>query len=108
MARCRGCKGEVTGVRAGFHARDPYCSEKCRVGGMQVVCWTCKKPATLVGDWHHCEACGPPPLKKRRVECELDERLNQNVESLTMANNMFRFGVVPKEGGDDAKQRKRA
>ena len=54
LARCRGCKGEVAGVPAGFHVRDPYCSERCRVGGMQVVCWTCKKPATLVGDWHHC------------------------------------------------------
>ena len=61
LARCRGCKGEVAGVRAGFHMRDPYCSERCRLGGMQIVCWTCKKPATLVGEWRHCEACGPPP-----------------------------------------------
>ena len=66
-ARCRGCKGEVAGVRAGYHARDPYCSEKCRVGGMQIVCRTCKAPATLVGDWRHFEACGPPPLTRAAV-----------------------------------------
>ena len=96
------------GRRRARGVRDPYCSDRCRVGGMQVVCWTCKKPATLVGDWRHCEACGPPPLKKRKVECAFDQRHNQSVESLTVANNMFRIGVVPKEGGDDAKRRKRA
>ena len=87
--------------------RDPYCSERCRVGGMQVVCWACKKPATLVGDWHHCEACGPPPLKKRRVECSLDQTLSRITDALTMANNMYRFAMEPKEEGD-AKRRKRA
>ena len=34
LARCRGCKGEVARVRAGFHLRGPYCSERCRVGGL--------------------------------------------------------------------------
>ena len=102
LARCRGCKGEVAGVPAGFHMRDPYCSERCRVGGMQVVCWTCKKPATMVGDWHHCETCfSPPPNAKRKHE------LDQGGKSLMMANKMFRFGGVPKEEGD-AKRRKRA
>ena len=69
LARCRGCKGEVAGVPAGFHAHDdPYCCENCRIpAGMQVVCWKCKKPATMVGDWHHCETCYPPPLKKRNI-----------------------------------------
>ena len=42
----------------------------------------------------------------------MDQRLNQNVETLTMANNMFRFGMVPKEGEaprpEDTKRRKRA
>ena len=71
------------------------------------MCRKCKAPATLVGDWRHCEACGPPPLKKRKVACELDQRLSQNVGSLTMASN-WRFYVVPKEGDDDAKRRKRA
>ena len=109
LARCRGCKGEVAGVPAGFlHVSDPYCSERCRVGGMQVVCWTYKKHATLVGEWYHCEACGGlSPLKKRKVECELDQTLNQHVENLTRANNMFLFHLEPKEEGD-AKRRKRA
>ena len=49
-----------------------------------------------------------PPPKKRKVDCAFDQSHNQRVESLTMANNMFRIGVVPKEGGDDAKRRKRA
>ena len=31
-ARCRACKGPVAGVRAGFHAREPYCNEACRAG----------------------------------------------------------------------------
>ena len=81
LARCRGCKGEVAGVPAGgLHVRDPYCSERCRVGGMQVVCWTCKAPATLVGEWRHCEACDrSPPPKTRKPECELDETLNQHL-----------------------------
>ena len=29
---------------------DPYCSERCRVGGMQIDCRTCKEPATMVGE----------------------------------------------------------
>ena len=85
-----------------LHVRDPYCSERCRVGGMQVVCWTCKKPATMVGDWHHCETCfSPPPNATRKHE------LDQGGKSLMMANKLFRFGGVPKEEGD-AKRRKRA
>ena len=65
-ARCRGCKGEVAGVRAGVHLRDPYCSERCRVAGMQIVCRTCKVPATLVSDWRHCGACERPPPKWKK------------------------------------------
>ena len=101
LARCRGCKGEVAGVPAGFHARDPYCSERCRVGGMQVVCWTCKKPATLVGDWYHCEACGPPPLKKRRCELNHSEKPDDGQQHVSL-----RQGA--NEGGRNAKRRKRA
>ena len=107
LARCRGCEGEVAGVRAGFHMRDPYCSERCRVGGMQIVCWTCKEPATMVGEWRHCEACGGLPPRMRKVECELDQTLSQHVASLTIANNVWRYDLEPKEGGD-AKRRKRA
>ena len=33
-ARCRACKGPVAGVRAGSHAREPYCNEACRTAGM--------------------------------------------------------------------------
>ena len=70
---------------------------------MQVVCWKCKKPATLVGDWHHCETCLPPPLKKRKCE------LNTAEKSLMMANDFFSFGTEKaKEWGDDAKRRQRA
>ena len=89
-------KGEVAGVRAG-----------CRVGGMQIVCRTCKAPATLVGGWRHCEACGRLPPKMRKPECELDQTLNQQIASLTIANNMWRYDLAVKEGGD-AKRRKRA
>ena len=109
LARCRGCTGEVAGVRAGFHVSDPYCSERCRVGGMQIVCRTCKAPATLAGDWRHCGACGrlPPKRKKPEDESNLDKMLNQNIESLTIANNVFQYDLVPKEGGE-ATRRKRA
>ena len=108
LARCRGCKGEVAGVRAGpLHVRKPYCSERCRVGGMQVVCSKCKKPAALESAWYHCEACGgPPPLKTRNVESSFDQTLNRHAEGLTRANNMYRFEIEPKEEGD-AKRRKR-
>ena len=88
--------------------RDPYCSERCRVGGMQIVCRKCKAPATLVGEWRHCEACGPPPPKKRSVQCELDKKLNQHNDSLTIANNMWGYDLAPKKEGGDAKRRKRA
>ena len=81
-----GLQGEVVGVRAGFHVHDPYCCEKCRIpAGMQIVCWKCKKPATTVGDWHHCETCFPPPLKKIKHE------LDQSGKSLMLANRMVRF-----------------
>ena len=83
--------------------RDPYCSERCRLGGKQVVCWTCKKPATMVGDWHHCETCFPPPPNAKRKH-----ELDQGGKSLMMANQMFRFGMERKEGDDDARRRKRA
>ena len=109
-ARCRGCKGEVAGVRAGIHVRDPYCSEKCRVGGSEIVCRTCKKPATLVGDWRHCGACGRLPPKRKKPEGEssnLDKTVNQHTASLTIANNVWRYDLAAKEGGD-AKRRKRA
>ena len=110
MARCRGCKGEVTGVRAGFHARDPYCSEKCRVGGMQIVCRTCKAPAASVGDWRHCGACVRPPLtiKMRKVESELDQTINDGIAALTISNNVWNYNLAPKKEGGDAKRRKRA
>ena len=108
LARCRGCKGEVVGVRAGFHVHDPYCCEKCRIpAGMQIVCWKCKKPATMVGDWLHCETCFPsPPNAKRKHE------LSQSEKSLMLANRMFRFGMEKMEGEaprpEDTKRRKRA
>ena len=97
---CRGpralqkVQGAIAGVRAGFHLDAPYCSERCRTGNFQIVCRKCKKPATLAGDWRHCGACGQLPLKRDR--------------SLTIANNVWRYDLAPKEGGDDAKRRKRA
>ena len=114
LARCRGCKGEVAGVRAGLHMRDPYCSERCRVGDSQIVCRTCKKPATLVGDWRHCGTCErPPPPKRKKPEDEsntrsnLDTTLNRQWKNLTLANNVWHYDLVPKEEGD-AKRRKQA
>ena len=110
LARCRGCKGEVAGVRAGFHMRDPYCSERCRVGGSEIVCRTCKKPATLVGDWRHCGTCERPPPKRKKPEDEssnLDKTLNQHIASLTIQNNVFSYDLAAKKEGD-AKRRKRA
>ena len=109
LARCRGCKGEVAGVRAGFHLRDPYCSERCRVGGSEIVCRTCTKPATLVGDWRHCGTCERPVPKRKKPEGEssnLDTTLNQQWKNLTFANDVLDYNLVPKEG--DAKRRKRA
>ena len=111
-ARCRGCKGEVAGVRAGYHARDPYCSEKCRFGGLELVCNTCKRPATLVGDWRHCGTCErPPPPKRKKPEDEsrnLDKTLNRWLKNLTVANNVLSYNLVPKKEEGDAKRRKRA
>ena len=90
--------------------RDPYCSEKCRVGGMQIVCRTCKAPATLVGDWRHCGTCERPPPKRKKPEDEssnLDTTLNRRRANLTFANNVWGYDLVPKKEGD-AKRRKRA
>ena len=87
---------------------DPYCCEKCRTPeGMQIVCWKCKKPATMVGDWLHCETCFPsPPNAKRKHE------LSQSQKSLRLADRMFRFGMEKMEGEaprpEDTKRRKRA
>ena len=108
-ARCRGCKGEVAGVRAGYHARDPYCSEECRIGGSEIVCRTCKKPATLVGDWRHCGTCERPVPKRKKPEGEssnLDTMLNRQRANLTIANNVWEYDLVLKEGA--ARRRKRA
>ena len=111
LARCRGCKGEVAGVRAGFHLSDPYCSERCRVGDSQIVCRTCKKPATLVGDWRHCGTCERLPPKRKKPEDEssnLDTTLNRQRTNLTIANNVWHYDLVPKKEEGDAKRRKRA
>ena len=111
LARCRGCKGEVAGVRAGFHTRDPYCSEKCRVGGSEIVCRTCKKPATLVGDWRHCGTCEHLPPPKRQMpegESNLAKTLNRGWKNLTFANNVLNYNLAPKKEEGDAKRRKRA
>ena len=72
------------------------------------MCRTCKKPATLVGDWRHCEACErSPPPKTRKPVCEVDQALNRHIASLTIANNVWEYDLVPKKEGD-AKRRKRA
>ena len=71
------------------------------------MCWTCKEPATLMGEWRHCEACGPSPPKMRKPECEVDQMISRGIASLTIANNVWRYGLAPKEGGD-AKRWKRA
>ena len=75
------------------------------------MCRTCKKPATLVGDWRHCGTCErPPPPKRKKPEDEssnLDKTLNQHIASLTIQNNVWRYDLAVKEGGD-AKRRKRA
>ena len=72
----------VAGVRVGFHMRDPYCSEECRIGGSEIVCRTCKKPATLMGDWHHCGTCERPVPKRKKAEDEsnLDKTLSRKLE----------------------------
>ena len=72
------------------------------------MCRTCKKPATLVGDWRYCGTCErPPPPKRKKPECELGQTINQHIASLTITNNVWRYGLAPKEGGD-TKRRKRA
>ncbi len=72
------------------------------------MCRTCKAPATLVGEWRHCEACGrSPPPKMRKPACKLGQTINRGIAALTIVNNAWRYGLVPKEGGD-AKRRKRA
>ena len=79
---------------------DPYCSGRCRVGGMQIVCWTCKKPATLVGDWRHCGTCERPPPKRKKPEDEssnLDTTLNRQRTNLAFANNVWCYDLVPKK-----------
>ena len=90
---------------------DPYCSERCRVGGSEIVCRTCKKPATLVGDWRHCGTCERPVPKRKKPEDEssnLDTTLNRLTASLTILNNTFGYDLVPKKEEGDAKRRKRA
>ena len=74
------------------------------------MCRTCKKPATLVGDWRHCGTCErPPPLKRKKPEGEsnLAKTVNRQRTSLTIANNVWEYDLVPKKEGD-AKRRKRA
>ena len=87
-ARCRGCKGEVAGVRAGFHRDDPYCSEACPTGGSQIVCRTCKNVGFLRGDWRDCGVCDRRPLKPGKDGSNLDKMLSQSIKSLAIANNV--------------------
>ena len=44
----------------------------------------------------------------RKPERELDQTLNRHIASLTIANNVWRYDLVPKKEGGDAKRRKRA
>ena len=72
------------------------------------MCRTCKKPATLVGDWRHCGTCERPVPKRKKPEGEssnLDTTLNRQWNNLTIANNMLNYDLVPKKEGD-AKRRK--
>ena len=68
---------------------------------------TCKAPATLVGEWRHCEACEQLPPEMREPDSNLDKTLSRHIASLTIANNEWRYDLAPKEAGD-AKRRKRA
>ena len=110
-ARCRAYLAPVAGVQANPHCRTPYCNEACRTAGMQVVCWTCKAPATLVGDWRHCEACATPgrqPLKPLKGgDSELHATLQRN-RALTLANNMWGYDLAPMDKDPEGKRRKRA
>ena len=95
-------------MRAGFHLNPPYCSERCRTGGSQIVCRTSKTPATLVGDWCHCGVCerkplkpvnGDKPEKEESGVCKmLIQNLSQERENVTIANNVLHYGLVPKQG----------
>ena len=70
------------------------------------MCRTCKAPATLVGDWRHCGVCKRQPHKPVKGDSNLDQTLVRNIKALTIANNVWSYDLVPKEGGE-AKRRKR-
>ena len=61
----------------------------------------------LVGDWRDCGVCGRRPHKRVKEASDLHKMLNRNITALTIANNVFQYDLVPKEGGE-AKRRKRA
>ena len=74
------------------------------------MCRTCKKPATLVGDWRHCGTCERPPQRKKPEgeSSNLDTTLNRQWKNLTFASNVLNYNLVPKKEEGDAKRRKRA
>ena len=96
-------------VAAPVRESKKYCSEACRVASKQAICRECHAPATMVGDWLHCAACGMEPQGAFESKgTELDAALAENIKNLTIANH-WRYGLAPAYEPDPAwKERTRA
>ena len=106
QARCRQCKGEVTGMAAGlFHAKAPQCERaECTISSVE-ICRACRSPSETEMGWHTCPVCPRAALAAPKgPDSSLQKSLKRQHENLRIYNNFYK---TANESGEPAIKRKR-